>query len=171
MKRVLVTGMSGTGKSTTIRELAARGYKAVDADDPGWSEQVRVPGEPDGPSSTSGFDWVWREDRIAALLATDDADILFLSGCAPNQARFYPQFDHIVLLSTPTPVMIERLRTRTTNAFGKRPDELVKVLEDTLTIEPLLRRRASLEVPTTAPVDAVVEAILAHAGFGPEPSR
>ena len=35
MKRVLLTGMSGTGKSAVIRELAARGYKAIDGDD-GW---------------------------------------------------------------------------------------------------------------------------------------
>jgi hypothetical protein len=33
MKRVLLTGMSGTGKSTVINELTARGYKAVDTDD------------------------------------------------------------------------------------------------------------------------------------------
>ena len=55
MKRVLLTGMSGTGKSTVIRELAARGYKAVNGDD-GWSEEG-----PDG-------DWVWREDRVQRLL-------------------------------------------------------------------------------------------------------
>ena len=52
MKRVLLTGMSGTGKSTVIGELRARGYSAVDMDEPGWSE--------DGPDG----DWVWREDHI-----------------------------------------------------------------------------------------------------------
>jgi len=40
VKRVLVTGMSGTGKSSVVRELAARGFKAVDTDD-GWSEPLR----------------------------------------------------------------------------------------------------------------------------------
>ena len=30
MKRVLVTGMSGTGKSSLLGELAARGYRAKD---------------------------------------------------------------------------------------------------------------------------------------------
>ena len=64
MKRVLLTGMSGTGKSTVIGELAARGYKAIDADY-GWSERG-----PDG-------DWVWREDRIQSLLSLEDGDVLF----------------------------------------------------------------------------------------------
>jgi dephospho-CoA kinase len=30
MKRVLITGMSGTGKSSVIQELSARGYQAHD---------------------------------------------------------------------------------------------------------------------------------------------
>lgn len=43
MKRVLITGMSGTGKSTVVAALAARGHKAVDADESGLSELVSVP--------------------------------------------------------------------------------------------------------------------------------
>ena len=35
MKRVLLTGMSGTGKSSVIRVLGARGFRAIDTDD-GW---------------------------------------------------------------------------------------------------------------------------------------
>ena len=34
---VLVTGMSGTGKSTALVELARRGFRTVDTDEPGWS--------------------------------------------------------------------------------------------------------------------------------------
>jgi nucleoside-triphosphatase THEP1 len=32
VKRVLITGMSGTGKSTVIRELRGLGHKTVDTD-------------------------------------------------------------------------------------------------------------------------------------------
>jgi hypothetical protein len=32
VKHVLITGMSGTGKSSVVEALTARGYKAVDAD-------------------------------------------------------------------------------------------------------------------------------------------
>jgi len=37
VKRVLLTGMSATGKSSVIKALVAAGYKAVDTDD-GWCE-------------------------------------------------------------------------------------------------------------------------------------
>jgi len=152
--------MSGTGKSTLICALAALGYKAVDVDEPGWSELVTVPGHPGLSASTPGQDWVWREDPIQSLLSTEDADVLFLSGCAPNQVKFYAQFDHIVLLSAPVPLMVERLATRTTNLYGKQPDELAMVLHYTQTIEPMLRRAASLEVDTSSSIDRVLETIL-----------
>jgi dephospho-CoA kinase len=161
MKRVLITGMSGTGKSTVVAALAARGHKGVDADEPGFSELVSVPeGELTGLGP--GTDWVWREDRIQALLATQDADVLFVSGCAPNQGKFYAQFDHVVLLSAPAAVIAKRLATRTNNPFGKDPDEVARTLLLQQDVEPLLRRRADLEVDTTAPLDEVVAGILRH---------
>src|SRR3989442_15370091 len=87
VKRVLLTGMSGTGKSSVIRALASRGYKAVDTDYDGWSHMVDVPpGASPGGGATQ--DWLWREDRMAELLANEDADVLFVSGAAPNQSKF-----------------------------------------------------------------------------------
>jgi len=45
MARVLVTGMSGTGKSSALTELGLLGYRVVDTDDPGWTDWVAVTGE------------------------------------------------------------------------------------------------------------------------------
>ena len=161
MKRVLITGMSGTGKSTLIYELAARGYKAIDTDTDAWSEWVTV--DSDQPGSDAESDWIWREDRIERLLATEDADVLFVCGCKSNQGKFYGQFDHIILLSAPTDVLMERLATRTTNPYGKDPEELAQVLQYIQTVEPLLRRGATLEVDTNVPLEQVVAAVLDHA--------
>jgi shikimate kinase len=169
MKRVLITGMSGTGKSTVIGELARRGYRAYDADEGELSELVSVPeDEPTGPGP--GQDWVWREDRIQQLLSSTDGEVLFLAGCAANQGRFYPQFDHIILLSAPAGVIAHRLATRTTNPFGKGPGEVERALGLIPLVEPLLRRAAGLEVATDAPLDRVVGAILEHV-HGPDPGR
>jgi dephospho-CoA kinase len=147
VKRVLLTGMSGTGKSSVVQALAARGYKAVDTDD-GWSEPL-----PDGRQR-------WREDAIARLLDTEDADVLFVAGCEENQAQFHPRFDHIVLLSAPVETLLERLETRTENPYGKSPEELRRILDDVEHVEPLLRRVADHEVRTTAPLDEVVANVL-----------
>lgn len=163
VKRVLLTGMSGTGKSTVIEELAGRGYKAVDTDYHGLSELVSVPDdEPTGLDP--GQDWVWREDRIQDLLSTDDADVLFLGGCSPNQGKFYPRFDHVVLLTAPADVIVERLTTRTTNPYGKRPEEVARVLELLHTVEPMLRRGAGHEVDTSVPLGQVVAQVLRLVG-------
>jgi shikimate kinase len=151
VKRILLTGMSGTGKSTLIRALAARGYKAVDTDSDEWSEWTQAD---DGP------DWIWREERIERLLATEDVEALFVSGCKTNQGKFYPRFDHVVLLSAPAPLIVERLAARTDNPYGKHPDELARVLWHLETVEPLLRRGASLEIDTRAPLEEVVERVV-----------
>lgn len=103
---------------------------------------------------------MWREDRIQELLSSDDAEVLFLSGCSPNQGKFYPQFDHIVLLTAPAAVLVARLATRTTNSYGKHPDEVARVLALQQTVEPLLRRGAGVEVDTSAPLDQVVATVL-----------
>jgi shikimate kinase len=163
VKRVLLTGMSGTGKSTVIAELAARGYKAIDTDYNGLSELVTVP--EDQPTGLDpGQDWVWREDRIQAILSAKDADVLFLGGCAPNQGKFYPQFDHIILLTAPTQVIVERLTTRTNNPYGSRPQDIARTLDLLPTVEPLLRRGAGHEIDTSVSLDEVVTEVLRLVG-------
>jgi len=165
MKRILLTGMSGTGKSAVIAELAARGYWAVDADEYGLSEVVAVPAE-ELTGLGQGQDWVWREDRIRDLLSTDDGEALFLAGCSPNQGTFYPRFDHIILLTAPAHVIVERLATRTTNPFGKRPEEVARVLHLQQTIEPLLRRGAGHVIDTSVPLAQIVATVLRIARIG-----
>jgi dephospho-CoA kinase len=169
VKRVLLTGMSGTGKSTLIGALAARGYKAVDVDSDEWSEWVEVEfkGDPASPESPvrPGRDWVWRENCIQELLSTEDAEVLFISGCAENMVKFYAQFNHIILLTVPAAVIIERLAARTTNPYGKHPEELTRVLGLVQTIEPKLRKAAGHVVDTSVSLDQVVDTVLRLVGM------
>lgn len=140
---VMVTGMSGTGKSSVLDELARRGHQVVDTDYGGWSEYV----EGDG--------WYWREKNIETLLAEHTEGALFIAGTVSNQGKFYSQFDAIVLLSAPLDVILERVAARKTNDYGKTPAEREEIIHYVNTVEPLLRAGATFEIDTCKPLEDV----------------
>ena len=152
MTVVLVTGMSGTGKSAALAELASRGHRVVDTDYGAYSEEVAC-------SDAGAWEQLWREDRIEALLDGYDDGVLFISGCVSNQGKFYPRFDAVVVLWAPANVILERVASRESNAFGKRDAERDRILYDLAKVEPLLRARATAEIDTRAPLDEVVDAL------------
>jgi broad-specificity NMP kinase len=162
MTAVLVTGMSGTGKSTALAELARRGHRVVDTDYGDWSEDV--------PHPERGSEQLWREDRIHALLAEPADGALFVSGTVANQGRFYPLFDAIVLLSVPEDVLLDRVASRSTNNFGKTDAERILILSDLHAVEPLLRARATAEIDTRRPVDEVADLLESIAAVSRAPT-
>jgi len=154
MARVLVTGMSGTGKSTVLLELAQRGVRVVDTDEDGWSTEHLVPGG-------AATEQVWNADRMTQLLARAENDGIVVSGCASNQGSFYDRFDAVVLLAVPRGVLLERIATRTNNPFGRDPIERDRILADLDQVEPLLRATSTLEIDGTQPVGAIADRIQA----------
>lgn len=50
---VLVTGMSGTGKSAALTELKRRGHRVIDTDDPGWIVETHTASRPEGSGTSS----------------------------------------------------------------------------------------------------------------------
>jgi broad-specificity NMP kinase len=159
MKRVLITGMSGTGKSAVVQELTARGYQAHDLDTPEWSEWIDADPS-DALTPSQGKDWIWREDRVRALLSASGEGKLFISGCAENMSQFFPLIDIVILLSAPIVTLVERLAARPTGSYGHTAEERGKVAELTSTIEPLLRKSAHCEIDTRRPVRATVDEVL-----------
>ncbi len=157
MVAILVTGMSGAGTSTTLAELARRGFRTVDTDYDGFSAERRSPAE-------HRMEQLWDEKRIDELLTAHAAcpptEPLFVSGCVSNQRRFYPRFAAVVLLTAPVEVLLERVATRTTNDFGKAPEERDRILADLATVEPLLRAGADVEIDTRAPVTEVADRLV-----------
>lgn len=176
MKTILITGMSGTGKTTVILDLQNRGYKAVDLDSDAFSIWVDAEPDPAYPDNEvqPGKDWVWDEQRIHELLAIRDTDLLFVSGCASNMPKFYQSFEHVVLLTAPASTIVGRLQTREGPAYGRSSEEVDRVLRLQQTIEPLLRQRADLEIDTSIPHPPTAELILRHimtAGGRPPAAR
>ena len=142
--------MSGVGKSTLVRELRRRAFRAYDADDDGF-------GEPRGDGR-----WGWRVERVADVLEQGEAssDLVFFAGCSEEQATL--PFDYRVLLTAPAEILMQRLMARTTNAYGRSEQQRAQVLADLAEVEPLLRRSADLILVTTEPAPLVADALLSH---------
>jgi hypothetical protein len=104
MARVLVT----VGK-TTLHELRRRGYLTVNTDYDGWELPDRT----------------WDERRMDRLLARYP-DVI-VSGTVEIQGRFYDRFEHVVLLSAPLDVILERVSRRSNNPYGKTPEQRTEV--------------------------------------------
>jgi NAD(P)-dependent dehydrogenase (short-subunit alcohol dehydrogenase family) len=148
MPKVLVTGMSGTGKSTALEVLGRRGHRVVDTDSDEW---CRLTTDADGSE-----DWIWRQDRMSELLDSHHEGALFVAGCRSNQGAFYRQFDHIALLSAPAGVLLRRIAVRSNNPYGKTAVQRDRILRHLAEIEPLLRAAASVEIDASAPLADVV---------------
>ncbi|MDN3495788.1 AAA family ATPase [Planococcus sp. APC 4015] len=141
MPHILITGMSGAGKTTVLDELARRGHRVIDTDYDGWELA----------------DATWDEPRMADLLASDHHVVV--SGTVENQGHFYDRFGAIVLLSAPVDVLLERVATRTNNPYGNTAEDRESIRQHVRDVEPLLRRGATLELDGRLAVSVLADRI------------
>ncbi len=139
MKRIYITGMSGTGKSSVIQSLAGKSFQAIDTDYNDWCELLVINGE---------VEWALREEKFYELLQSPATAPLFVAGCSFNQSKFYSFFQHIVLFSAPLEVMLQRVAQRTSHDYGKNQKEISEIIWNYEHVQPLLKKRAGIEINT-----------------------
>ncbi|MBP2377044.1 shikimate kinase [Microbacterium phyllosphaerae] len=93
---------------------------------------------------------IWDARRMDEALAGHESVVV--SGTAENQGQFYDRFDHVVLLSAPEEVIIERVQNRSTNPYGSSEEERAEIRGYLRSVEPLLRRGATVEIDATRPL-------------------
>jgi broad-specificity NMP kinase len=164
-----VTGTSGVGKSTVCELLKNRGELAVDADWEGYSHWVertsgQIVTDPPYPTPRGWLEhFAWRINRteVEALSTRVLGKSAFLCGSAENEADVWGLFDQMICLVVDNETLRDRLETRTTNAFGKHPEELEAALGRNHEAESTYRRLGATIIDGRRPPQDVAEAILA----------
>jgi len=162
--KVLITGYPATGKSSVADELARRGYAAYNTDDmPGLSHHIHKDGTPVDLSKghiedKSKLEWVWNKAKFTELLHS--ADKVFICAITSRQHEFYDQFDKIFVLTIDEPTLRHRLHTRTTNDFGKHPNELKMLIEGREGFVKQMLKEGAITIDATQPLSKVVDDIL-----------
>jgi broad-specificity NMP kinase len=169
---VWVTGNSGSGKSSVCEALKTAGRSAVDTDWEGYSHWVhRTTGEavvdppyPVPPGWLQEFAWQIRVELVQSLAATANSGITFLCGSAENEVDVWQYFDQVVCLVIDDETLRHRLATRTTNEFGKHPDQLEAAVQANAVTEDQYRHRGATILDATRSLDEVVRAVVAVTG-------
>src|SRR5665213_2856389 len=134
MGRYLITGRSGSGKSSICHELQQRGYPAFDGDKieglAGWvTLKTNEAGKVDyrQPHDNSLLGWNWNDTVLREFLEAHHT--VFLCGSADNnQLAFHKLFDKVFVLILEPETQRRRLLARTEHDYGKVPEMQEKIL-------------------------------------------
>ncbi|MEK6809275.1 MAG: AAA family ATPase [Nanoarchaeota archaeon] len=129
-KSVLITGESGSGKSSVCDELGKMGYKAYDLDGvPGLFSMIdKKTGKPSvghdnkDLEKVKNIDWVCDVDKLKNIIANEESNLAFYCGAASNFSEIGLCFNSIVLLKASPENLRHRLTTRTSNDYGNTRD-------------------------------------------------
>jgi hypothetical protein len=150
--------------------LRADGHAAVDADEAGhcrWfdrrtGEVVDEPPYPVPAGWLNRFGWAIMRSEVARLAASaPDGRVVFLCGSAENEAEVRDLFDLIICLIIDDESLRRRLATRTSNAFGRHPEELAAAAMWNPRMRPTYERLGAVIVDTSSrPPDEVAQIVL-----------
>ena len=101
--------------------------------------------------------------KVRALAPRADDQLVFLCGSTANEHEVWDLFYRVIYLTIDEQTLRDRLASRTSNDFGKAPEELEAILEWHKVAEGEYRRFGAVIVDATAPLPEVVDNVLAAA--------
>ena len=119
-KKILITGVSGTGKSTVCKHLINLGYEAYDIENiEGMFEMyhkgtknVFVDYANSKPENIKNAEWLCNSTKLKALITSQKSDVAFYCGIASNMDDILKFFDKVIVLQPDSNTLNLRLKNR-----------------------------------------------------------
>jgi len=173
MSLILVTGISGSGKSSVMEELRYRGFEAHGTDEHGlgcWEdiETGRIVDMPEDLSEAQLHEWfannkwVYKEDEIKKLSqrASETTNDIYVCGTTSDEWKVWGYFNKIFALTVDPDTAKDRIVSRTNNSFGKDEKELADILKWHKEAPDSYRRHSAVLIDAARKLDSVVDDII-----------
>ncbi len=168
MGKYLITGVSGTGKTTIAKEMQRLGYSAFDTDSvpklAAWIERATGKQRPKEFNSAKDwvdrYDWLWDEKCLRELLESQN-EPLFFCGSSANQENFYSLFTQVFLLEIDDLSLQHRLlQSKRDHEFGRRPGEMEVILGWYKDFQEKTKSSGAIVIDATESLKKVIHLIL-----------
>jgi dephospho-CoA kinase len=168
MRKIYITGVSGTGKTTVAKELEKRGFYTISIDEVenlcSWinNETGEKGGGKDADMSVEFVDkheWICDIKYLQEILSKASGNV-FVLGMAGNQDDFLYMFDKIILLHCSPETFCKRIEERIDNNFGKDKRVQQQILERYKSYEEKMLGKGAIPVNTEKSLNEVVDEIV-----------
>lgn len=166
MKKVFITGVSGTGKTTIANELHKKGLKVISLDEVEglcfWKNKVtgiKVDYEAVlNKEFIDAHEWECDIELLKKMMSGNED--VYVLGSASNQNDFLPFFTKILLLQCKPETFFKRIMQRTDNDFGKDEGAQQFILSWYKEFEDNLLQKGAIPIDVSNSLEKVVETIL-----------
>lgn len=164
--KILITGISGTGKTTVGRTLKSKGFSVVDIDEDGlchwFNKKTGSIVDYKAELNKEFIDnhvWVCGLEKLNELINKSSSPV-FIIGMPENIKEISSLVDKIVLLKCSPKTFISRIIQREDNDFGKDESAQKEILNTYNLFEDRMIGLGAIPVDTEGSLDEVVKKIL-----------
>ena len=120
MQKILITGVSGAGKSTICKELEKLGYLSLGIEDIKGMFNIYHKGTHDffegynnlNPHDIENADWLCDTKKLKKLVDSQKTEVGFYCGISSDVDELLPFFDKVVVLQPDAKILNARLKNR-----------------------------------------------------------
>jgi uridine kinase len=168
---VLVTGVTGSGKTTTYEALRELGYIAHDIESVEglynlMDEKTGAIVKGNRDQIEPGLDWNVNKSKLRKYIDAQPNDLVFYCGGMSNTDEIWDIFDKVIILIVDDTTTADRLSTRRANEFGYIPNDREWVLSWKHDLQNRWLKKGGIAVSAapspTVVATQVVNAVLSH---------
>jgi len=167
-KSILITGVSGVGKTSLSQKLNEMGHKSYDIDDEqGLFRMIhKETGLPIKDHDNTNLEkvkvmsWICDKEKLASIIENEKSDLAFYCGNGSNIYQIMDLFKGVILLDVSLETIKNRLSTRVDNDYARTPDVQEYVLGKKDKWENEMKNKGAIIVDANGDLDSVAKEVI-----------